>query len=148
MPDWESELSELLGALDVLPEQAPLLDEQVSVDQIRPTGRGSAPRPDIDERELPPLSGQSGDSLPFDGDEVSAVRREMEATLARVAYLARIGRLDRSLRDDVVFVLQALTRPHPTALAASERQEWHLGNAAAVLHFCRVVMRLTPPAEL
>jgi hypothetical protein len=78
-----------------------------------------------------------------DGDEVSAVRREIEATLARVVDLARAGLLDPALRDDVVFVLQALTRPRPRGLRARDRTEWQLASAAAVLHFCRVVLRLT-----
>ena len=148
MQDWESELKELLEALNISPDEAPApdgLDSLVSVERFM-----SAEQDEFEPFEhlgTHHLSTVRTHGLPsHDSDEVSAVQREMEATVARVVYLAKIGKLDRSLRDDVVFVLQALTRPEPHALPASERHEWHLGTAAAVLHFCRVVMRLTPPS--
>lgn len=138
MPDWEAELTALLHDLGVQVEGASPPDVSPSAPPRAaaspdhwPTERGTLP---ADPRDEAPTG---------DGDEVSAVRREIEATLARVVELARAGLLDPALRDDVVFVLQALTRPRPRGLRARDRDEWQLASAAAVLHFCRVVVRLT-----
>lgn len=148
MPNWEAELTELLRELGVL-----LVDEDPTValttlDLTPAAARdpalspGAAQGGPFEEDIAPPLN-LPEDQLPADGDEVSAVRREIEATLARVVGLTRAGLLEPALRDDVVFVLQALTRPRPTTLRARDRTEWQLASAAAVLHFCRVVLRLT-----
>lgn len=133
MPDWQTELAALLKNLDV--------DAELPVPAPAPNGAGL-------ERTLegvadPAASDLILDSGPLDGDEVAAVRGEIEATLARVIHLTNIGKLDRAVRDDVVFVLQALTRPRPGSLRGKAKHEWQLASAAAVLHFCRVVMRLT-----
>ena len=82
-----------------------------------------------------------------DCPRIFAIRQEIEATVARVAHLTQAGQLDRALRDDVVFVLRALTRPHPAVLLPQAQDEWHLASAAAVLRFCRMVLRLTRPLE-
>lgn len=153
MPDWKSELSELLEALAVSAEPASWSDGSVDSsehDSIHPRehvppltpGRSSSEQAG---RQHPTL--RPGERSAFADIELGVVRREMEATVARVVHLERIGELDRSLRDDVVYVLQALTRPQPGPLASSDRHEWHLETAAAVLHFCRVVLRLTPPSS-
>jgi hypothetical protein len=140
MPDWEAELTALLHDLGVQVEGASAPHD--------PTPAPNASRRPIGVERWPLESGTLPAELPEepmanDGDEVSAVRREIEATLARVVDLARAGLLDPALRDDVVFVLQALTRPRPRGLRARDRTEWQLASAAAVLHFCRVVLRLT-----
>ena len=96
------------------------------------------------------------DDVPADGVEVSAVRSEIEFTVARFVRLERAGLIDRVMRDDVIYVLQALTRPAPPLprptlprrRRADPYQEWNLASAAAVLRFCRLVHRLLPlPAE-
>jgi hypothetical protein len=125
MPDWQSELETLLSQLHVTLDQSlefpPELDPLVQDDPV-------------DE-----------------GDEVSAVRSEIEATVARVIALADDGCIESTLRDDVIFVLQALTRPVPQRILAratskqqeDARQDWQLTSAAAVLRFCRIVLTLT-----
>jgi hypothetical protein len=148
MPDWEAELTALLHALDVRLERDTLASDSAS-DEAGGLGheRDGDLAADLALYELGALSlDLPAEQLPVDGDEVSAVRHEIEATLARVVRLTRSGQLDPALRDDVVFVLQALTRPRPAAPAA-ERDEWQLASAAAILHFCRVVHRLTSPLE-
>ncbi len=148
MPDWEAELTALLHALDVRLERDPLFAEAASGDADRPGHERDHELADDFERcELGALPlDLLAEQQPVEGEEVSAVRHEIEATLARVVRLTRSGQLDPALRDDVVFVLQALTRPRPAAPRA-ERDEWQLASAAAVLHFCRVVHRLTSPLE-
>jgi hypothetical protein len=133
MPDWQTELAALLKTLDVDAEFTPPPS----------AGTGSSVLRSLEGVDGPAASELLLDSGPLDGDEVAAVRGEIEATLARVIHLTNVGKLDRAVRDDVVFVLQALTRPRPGSLRGKAKDEWQLASAAAVLHFCRVVMRLT-----
>lgn len=160
MADWQLELETLLSELHVtLDRGMPGSDASAEVNArgIRrlEAGDGSE-RETLEEVEadgdipwdLGPLTVEEP---PAEDDDVSAVRSEIEATVAQVIALARAGRIDHDLRDDIVFVLQALTRPHPTTPSHSidverhddARQEWQLASAAAVLRFCRIVLRLT-----
>src|SRR5215467_10645677 len=149
MPDWQSELETLLSQLHVTLDQSQDND-RLGLARKAPPGQqpcvgeseGEAPA------ELDPLLQED----PVDeGDEVSAVRSEIEATVARVIALADDGCIESTLRDDVIFVLQALTRPVPPRILAratskqqeDARQEWQLTSAAAVLRFCRIVLALT-----
>ncbi len=142
MPDWEAELTALLNALDVSLERDSLSSE--SSGETSPAELDFDPGADLESLDGAALPADlSIDQPALDDDEVTAVRTEIEATLARVIHLTHTGHLDRALRDDVVFVLQALTRPRPTPAPARDQDEWQLASAAAVLHFCRVVMRLT-----
>ena len=125
MPDWRSELETLLSQLHVT------LDQSL---EFSP--------------ELEPLLQEDPED---EGDEVSAVRSEIESTVARVIALADDGCIESTLRDDIIFVLQALTRPVPQRILAratskqqeDARQDWQLTSAAAVLRFCRIVLTLT-----
>jgi hypothetical protein len=133
MPDWQTELAALLKKLDV----------DVELATPPPARNGASQGRTLDGMDGPAAGELMVEATPLDGDEVAAVRGEIEATLARVIYLTNMGKLDRAIRDDVVFVLQALTRPRPGLSRGRARNEWQLASAAAVLHFCRVVMRLT-----
>lgn len=144
MPDWEAELAALLNALDVSFERDSTYEGDAADPSRTELDDDTGADLDIDTPNGTSVPGDvSIEQLSRDDDEVSAVRNEIEATLARVIRLTRTGQLDRALRDDVVFVLQALTRPCPTPARAGDQDEWQLASAAAVLHFCRVVMRLT-----
>lgn len=152
MPGWQSELEALLSQLHVS------LDQGRSPSQ---SARPSAPlgaKPEADnpgdsmDTSIPwELGALTAEEAPADGDEVHAVRSEIEATVRRVVTMARMGQMESALRDDVIFVLQALTRPHPNEKPTKRRrgksdeasQEWQLASAAAVLRFCRIVLRLT-----
>jgi len=147
MPDWQGELEALLATLNVSLEGVP--------------ARASAQELAADASWGEDGAADAGlmDVVPVDGEEVSAVRSEIEATVGRVVALVRAGRMDRALRDDVIFVLDALTRPRPGDAPGSpaggagaagvasrdslDSQEWNLASAAAVLRFCRIVLRLT-----
>jgi hypothetical protein len=139
MPDWQTELAALLKNLAVDLEPAPASP---------PALNGSSPRRALEGMDDPAASEMMVEAAPLEGDEVAAVRGEIEATLARVIHLTNAGKLDRAIRDDVVFVLQALTRPRPGSLRGKAKHEWQLASAAAVLHFCRVIMRLTRSRSL
>lgn len=164
MADWQVELETLLSELHVTLDRSTLGSEaatSVSRDsqpgELKHEGSAGELQGELEAEaeaggdipwDLGPLTAEEP---PADGDEVSAVRSEIEATVAQVIALAQAGRIDHDLRDDIVFVLQALTRPHPatpshiTGLERHDdaRQEWQLASAAAVLRFCRIVLRLT-----
>lgn len=153
MPDWQGELESLLATLNVSLEGVSpdasdgrmLLEGPLGFPgDEEPRGAAEAL---VDDEPLVEVA-------PREGDEVSAVRREIEATVAQVVALVRAGRLEPALRDDVIFVLDALTRPRPGGRSRSTRPaspggpddsatEWQLASAAAILRFCRIVLRLT-----
>jgi hypothetical protein len=148
MADWQGELRALLASLDVSLDPDPSVSngrtrQNVVDDPAYVSSHGS-------DQEV-----AGADDHPPEGIEVSAVRSEMEATLERVVSLVQSGRMERTLRDDVIYVLRALTRPSPDKLlpraawqaARESAQEWNLASAAAVLHFCRIVLRLTQAIE-
>jgi hypothetical protein len=154
MPDWQAELTTLLAELHVSLDSVVLANPD-GADTVRHShsngALGVAPADSMDA-ELPwELGALTAEEVPDDGDEVSAVQSEIEATVTRVVALARAGRMDTALCEDVVFVLQALTRPIPRSASlrtrskkqAESHQEWQLASAAAVLRFCRIVLSLT-----
>ncbi|HKV85305.1 MAG TPA: hypothetical protein VJN88_12165 [Ktedonobacterales bacterium] len=148
MPDWRSELDHLLTQLDDPDE---LAGEPHDIRRRATTDETAST--DTADTSLPwELGALAAEDIPPDGDEVVAVRREIESTIRRLAALARDGEVEPVLRDDVIFVLQALTRPHPpewtwaateSDVEDDEHNEWHLASAAAILRFCRIVQRLT-----
>jgi hypothetical protein len=147
MPDWQTELESLLSRLQV---SLDLTGQWPPAGVLPPDGAHSA---GPDSSGPWDFSALAAEELPVDGDEVSAVRSEIEATVEQVVALVNVGRIETTLRDDVIFVLQALTRPNPSQAATTElhgsdmqsdpHTEWHLATAAAVLRFCRIVQRLT-----
>jgi hypothetical protein len=147
MADWQGQLADLLASLNVS------LDPNESVPRATDLRTESFSRMPIPTEEAPPAV-LSAEDMPVEGEEVSAVRSEIEFIVARVVRLERAGVIDRVVRDDVIYVLQALTRPAPPAprptLTRRRRhdsdQEWNLASAAAVLRFCRLIHRLLPLA--
>ena len=145
MADWQGQLADLLASLNVS------LDPNESIPRATDLRAESLARMAIPaDDSLSPAAG--ADDIALEGDEVSAVRSEIEFIVARVVRLERDGMLDRVIRDDVIYVLQGLTRPAPplprSAIPRRRRndpaQEWNIASAAAVLRFCRLVHRLLP----
>jgi hypothetical protein len=132
MANWQDELESLLASFGVALE-APALDQLRAEDSLN---RYLLAQP---EQSEPPVE---------HGVEVIAVQSEVEATVRQVVSLVRSGSIDSALREDVAFVLRALTRPDATTsnagetISASSGLEWNIESAAAVLRFCRIVLRL------
>ena len=148
MPDWRVELNTLLSQLHVTLDRGMVTERQGWEGSPAPTDDRALDEADTD---IPwELGALAAEETPAEGEEVSAVRGEIEATVQRVIAMTQAGQLEPSLRDDIVFVLQALTRPRPSRGARRSEatspddssQEWQLASAAAVLHFCRIVLRL------
>jgi hypothetical protein len=132
MAYWQDELEALLASFGVALE-APALDQMRAEDSLN---RYLLAQP---EQSEPPVE---------HGVEVIAVQSEVEATVRQVVSLVRSGSIDSALREDVAFVLRALTRPDVAMTNASDARraasgaEWSIESAAAVLRFCRIVLRL------
>ena len=130
MANWQDELESLLTSFGVALE-------------------ASAPaQPDDSLNRYLLAQPDQTEPLVESGIEVIAVQSEVEATVRQVVALVRSGSIDSALREDVAFVLRALARPdvatgdsEETARATSGA-EWNIESAAAVLRFCRIVLRL------
>jgi hypothetical protein len=148
MPDWQRELEALLLQLHVS------LDSANPSDDVRNDQHTAWPGTAANDGSSAHLTKASTpmDHIPAEFDEVSVVQSEIAATVGHVIALAKAGQMDRALRDDVVFVLRALTRPYPKVPRVQGRErgrsepgkEWQFASEAAVLRFCRIVLRLTP----
>ncbi|HLV99587.1 MAG TPA: hypothetical protein VKT82_13015 [Ktedonobacterales bacterium] len=134
MSNWERELETLLNRLGVrwepLSPEAPGAD---LADAVESDGLIDANLADEDWEMA------EDDDL----DQITVVRREMQATVGRVLRMARSGRLDNAIKDDVLLVLRALCRTPPQPDEGESEEEAQLAMASAILHFCRIVMRLT-----
>jgi len=132
MASWQDELESLLASFGVSLE-APAAEQARAEDSLN---RYLLAQP---EQSEPPVE---------HGVEVIAVQSEVEATVRQVVSLVRSGSIDSALREDVAFVLRALTRPAIATSSGSDAgwagsgAEWNIESAAAVLRFCRIVLRL------
>jgi hypothetical protein len=132
MANWQDELESLLASFGVSLE-APALDQSRPEDSLN---RYLLAQPEQSEQVVE------------HGVEVIAVQSEVEATVRQVVSLVRSGSIDSALREDVAFVLRALTRPGIATSntsdvgCAASGAEWNIESAAAVLRFCRIVLRL------
>lgn len=83
--------------------------------------------------------------------DLNEMRREVDSIVNQVIQLMQRGDLDTSLKEDVLIVLRALRRRVPSVLApqtiASASEEAYLESAASMLHFCRLVLRLSEVAS-
>jgi hypothetical protein len=141
MRNWEDDLQDLLARLDVLYGQHPS-DAQSAAPLDGAADDGGNECDDSGSRQL------DASMLEL---EAAAVQTDMEATLARLGQLIRAGHLDPEVREDVVFVHEALKRTIPKRASQSLRDDWQITSVAAVLHLSRALMRLTfrlaPPLE-
>lgn len=89
------------------------------------------------------VEGDNGDTWMTD---LSSMRREVDSIVHQVIQLMQRGDLDKSLKEDVMVVLRALRRRSMVTQQAAASDEAYLESAAAMLHFCRLVLRLSETA--
>ena len=155
MASWEDELAVLLRELGVTLEEPR-------------THLGPTQRRESHQQEILPLrekkdskrQTQSADALIWgsaanasrDEDEdawlsdLRLMRREVESMVIQVVRLMQRGDLDPSLKEDVLVVLRALRRRASVTQQAAASDAAYLEFAAAMLHFCRLVLRLSEAA--
>jgi hypothetical protein len=143
MAGWEQELVGLLRELGVTQEEPKT--------HLRPSNK--LMHSDVKRR------GQATDAI-FLGDignseaedeevwisDLSLMRREIDSIVRQVIHLMQRGDLDKSLKEDVMVVLRALRRRSAVTQQAATGDEAYLESAAAMLHFCRLVLRLSETA--
>lgn len=153
MASWEDELAILLRELGVKLEEPknPLRPAQISEAdhqdgklplRAKDTSKrktqstdaliwGSVDHSNIDENEDAWLS------------DLRVMRREVESIVIQVVRLMQRGDIDPSLKEDVIVVLRALRRRASVTQQAAASDAAYLEFAAAMLHFCRLVLRLS-----
>lgn len=155
MASWEDELAVLLRELGVTLEEPrthlgptyihedhqqeilPLREKKDSKRKTRSTDAfiwERAGNSSIDEDEDAWLS------------DLRLMRREVESIVIQVVRLMQRGDLDPSLKEDVMVVLRALRRRASVTQQAAASDAAYLEFAAAMLHFCRLVLRLSEAA--
>lgn len=145
MAGWEEELDTLLRGLRVTQEEPKT--------HLQPTRKRM--HSDVTWRK------QLADDLiwhdrPTDGgiqedddawlSDLSMMRREVDSIVSQVIRLMQRGDLDKSSKEDVMVVLRALRRQATMTQTAFTSDEAYLESAAAMLHFCRLVLRLSESA--
>ncbi len=147
MAGWEEELAVLLHNLGVTQEGPKT--------HLRRTQNGEAKLHKADVKRCSQAAGeQSADALFLDEvadddawlTDLSVMRREVDSIVNQVIYLMKRGRLDKSLKEDVLVVLHALRRRAAVTQQAAASDEAYLESAAAMLHFCRLVLQLSEVA--
>ena len=79
--------------------------------------------------------------------DLTSMRREVDSIVRQVIRLMQHGDLDESTKEDVMVVLRVLRRGASAASEQSpEGDEVYLEHAAAMLHFCRLVLNLSEAA--
>jgi hypothetical protein len=143
MAGWEQELAGLLRELGVTQEEPKT--------HLRPSNK--LMHSDVKRR------GQAADAIFLGGigdsevedeevwiSDLSMMRREIDSIVRQVIHLMQRGDLDKSLKEDVMVVLRALRRRSTVTQQAANGDEAYLESAAAMLHFCRLVLRLSETA--
>lgn len=146
MARWEEELAVLLRELGVKQEEP---DTHLRLP-------GKPKRGEIKWRSQ--AGKQSADSLFWDDidddieedelwlTDLSLMRAEVDSIVEQVVRLMQRGDLDPSLKEDVLIVLRALRRRATVTQQAAASDEAYLEFASAMLHFCRLVLRLSEAA--
>jgi len=155
MAGWQEELAVLLHELGVT------LEEPKS--HLRPTQISEADysqeKPPLQRREDVKRQAQSTDALFWGstGDaeiededawlsDLHMMRREVESIVVQVVRLMQSGDFDTALKEDVMVVLRALRRRASVTQQAAASDTAYLEFAAAMLHFCRLVLRFSEVA--
>lgn len=153
MASWEDELAVLLRELGVTLEEP---RTHLGPTHIREAGHQQEKLP-IREKKDSKRQTQSADALfwgsaengSIDEDEdawlsdLRMMRREVESIVIQVVRLMQHDDIDPSLKEDVMVVLRALRRRASVTQQAAGSDAAYLEFAAAMLHFCRLVLRLS-----
>ena len=156
MPGWEDELAELLRELGVTQEEPRTHRRPASKSVWRDIKRRSqATEASIfdDATDIGRLddAGDVEDAIEDEDEEMwltdlSLMRREVDSIVRQVIHLMQRGDLDQTLKEDVMVVLRALRRRAMVTEQAAVSEAAYLESAAAMLHFCRLVLQLSETA--
>ncbi len=142
MAGWEEELAVLLNELGVKQEEP-----RAHLQQVRKPLRSDVKRRD----QMADALMWDDETFEYDDDEpawiqdLTMMRREVDAIVSQVVLLMQCGDLDPSVKEDVMVVLRALRRRIPIVRTSTStaHDEAYLESASAMLHFCRLVLQLS-----
>ena len=158
MAGWEEELAVLLSELGVTQEE---LKTHLRPTHISEAGYLQGKPPLRPKNKVKKRQVQSADALFWEGGgaggadspdddawmgDLSLMRREVDSIVTQVIHLMQHGDLDPALKEDVLVVLRALRRRASVTQQAAASDAAYLEAAAAMLHFCRLVLRLSEVA--
>jgi len=143
MAGWEQELAGLLRELGVTQEEPKTL-RQLSQKLMRSDVKRRIQ--DTDAFFLSDMNEIEAEDEEVWMSDLAAMRREIDSIVRQVIQLMQRGDLDSSLKEDVMVVLRALRRRSTVTQQAAIGDEAYLESAAAMLHFCRLVLRLSETA--
>ncbi|HLH63858.1 MAG TPA: hypothetical protein VKV20_19435 [Ktedonobacteraceae bacterium] len=157
MPGWEDELAELLQELGVTQEEPRTQRRPASKSVWRNIKRRSQASEALifgDTEDTADIDRLNDVGDIEDGDEddevwltdLSLMRREVDSIVRQVIHLMQRGDLDETLKDDVMVVLRALRRRAMVTEQAAASEAAYIEAAAAMLHFCRLVLQLSETA--
>jgi hypothetical protein len=136
MASWQDELAELLRVLGVT-------DEEPGT-QLRPTGNDIfIQEPSVENFILDNIAAVAEEDAEAWLADLDTMRREVDSIVRQVIQLIQRGGLEPSLKEDVMIVLRALRRRATATRQAGYSEEAYIESAAAMLHFCRIILRLS-----
>ena len=141
MASWEEELAVLLQELGVKQEEPPTHLQQIRKPLRRPRKRREQC---TDGRFLDEENELDDDD--YGVQDIATMRREVDSIVSQVIVLMQRGDLEPSVKEDVMIVLRALRRHIPPAHSSAfplTSEEAYLESASALLHFCRLALRLS-----
>ena len=143
MAGWEQELAGLLRELGVTQEE-PKTHSPYSNKLMRSDVKRQSQ--DTDAFFLSDMKEIETEDEEVWITDLAMMRREIDSIVRQVIHLMQRGDLDSSLKEDVMVVLRALRRRSAVTQQAATGDEAYLESAAAMLHFCRLVLRLSETA--
>ena len=90
--------------------------------------------------------GEDSDDDDIEVVDLTAMRREVDSIVRQVIRLMQRGDLDETVKEDVMIVLRALRRGAIASEQVEAGDEVYLEHAAAMLHFCRLILNLSEAA--
>jgi hypothetical protein len=144
MAGWEEELAKLLRELGVAQEEPKA--------HLQSTRKGPHSDANWHTQAVDNLFSEDDDAEDEDAwlDDPALMRLEVESIVSQVIRLMQRGDLDKSSKEDVMVVLHALRRRALAVQQASTTEEdmnlHYLESATTLLHFCRLVLRLSESA--
>ena len=142
MAGWEEELAVLLRELGVQQEES----------STRPRPARRPMHSDV-KRNQPSADAllwnerDDQNEVDIEINDLSTMRREVDAIVRQVIQLMQRGDLDSALKEDIMVVLRALRRRAAVTQQAATSEEAYLESASAMLHFCRMVLLLSEFSE-
>jgi len=147
MAGWQEELAELLRELGVTQEEPRAhLRSKSKLTRSDIKRRMRAQEPSVDAFIFDNIAAAAENYTEPWLTDLSQMRLEVDSIVRQVISLMQRGDLDSSLKEDVMVVLRALRRRAAVTQQAAASDEAYLESATSLLHFCRLVLRLSETA--